>query len=113
MRRHLSIGSLSVRDAVAPVRPVRCRGSPQQKPMQAAGAVLRRFQRVCVVVVVGLAGALVGVVSDGVSAVAAKTRCRATAFVTNQVSGTVSTIDVKTRKKDPADIPVGPVPFGV
>jgi len=66
---------------------------------------MRRFRRVCVVVVLGLAGALVGVVSDGVSAVAAKTRCRATAFVTNQVSGTVSTIDVKTRKRTPPTFP--------
>jgi YVTN family beta-propeller protein len=36
-----------------------------------------------------------------------------TAFVTNQVNGTVSTIDVKTRTKDPADIPVGSLPIGV
>jgi YVTN family beta-propeller protein len=62
---------------------------------------------------VGLAGALVGVVPGGVSAVAARVRCRATVFVTNQGSGTVSTIDVKTRTKHPTDIPVGANPFGV
>jgi YVTN family beta-propeller protein len=63
--------------------------------------------------VLGLSGALVGVVPDGVSAVAAKTRCPATAFVTNGFVGTVSTIDVKTRTKDPTDIPVGSGPAGV
>jgi YVTN family beta-propeller protein len=36
-----------------------------------------------------------------------------TAFVTNQGSGTVSTIDVKTRIKDPTDIAVGTTPTGV
>jgi YVTN family beta-propeller protein len=36
-----------------------------------------------------------------------------TAFVVNQNSGTVSTIDVKTRKKNPADITVGQFPFQV
>jgi hypothetical protein len=44
-----------------------------------------------------LAAALVGVVPDGVSAVPARSRCRATAFVTNAQDATVSTIDVKTR----------------
>ena len=61
-------------------------------------------------VVFGLAGALVGVVPDGVSAVAARAGCRATAFVTNELSGMVSTIDVRTRTKDPTDVtdPSGP-----
>jgi YVTN family beta-propeller protein len=61
----------------------------------------------------GLSGALVGVVPDGVSAVTARGRCRATAFVTNMRSGTVSTIDVKTRTKHPTDIAVGPSPLEV
>jgi YVTN family beta-propeller protein len=72
-----------------------------------------RFRWLLGALVLGLSGALVGVVPDGVSAVAAKTRCRATAFVTNGASGTVSTIDVKTRTKDPTDIPVGSGPAGV
>jgi YVTN family beta-propeller protein len=55
----------------------------------------------------GLAGALVGVVPYGVSAVAGRARCRATAFVANASSGTVSTIDVKTRTKHPTDITTG------
>ena len=74
---------------------------------------MRRFRWVRGVVVLGLAGALVGVVPDGVSAVAARARCRATAFVTNAASGTVSTIDVKTRTKNPTDITVGAGPLGV
>jgi YVTN family beta-propeller protein len=65
------------------------------------------------VAVLGLAGALVGVVPDGVSAVAARSRCRPTAFVTNRESDTVSTIDVKSRAKNPTDIPVGTIPYGV
>jgi YVTN family beta-propeller protein len=36
-----------------------------------------------------------------------------TAFVTNNGSGTVSAIDVKTRKKHPDDIAVGAYPKGV
>jgi YVTN family beta-propeller protein len=36
-----------------------------------------------------------------------------TAFVTNSGSGTVSTIDVKTRTKHPDDITVGPLPLRV
>jgi YVTN family beta-propeller protein len=36
-----------------------------------------------------------------------------TAYVVNSASNTVSTIDVKTRTKDPTDIPVGPHPTGV
>ena len=74
---------------------------------------MRLFRWARGVVVLGLAGALVGVVPDGVSAVAARSRCRATAFVANQVSGTVSTIDVQSRTKNPTDIPVGSGPVGV
>jgi YVTN family beta-propeller protein len=74
---------------------------------------MRRFRWVRVVLVLGLAAALVGVVPDGVSAVAARARCRATAFVTNMRSGTVSTIDVKSRTKHPDDITVGANPKGV
>jgi YVTN family beta-propeller protein len=51
--------------------------------------------------------ALVGVVPAGASAVPARSRCRSTAFVANSASGTVSTIDTKTRTKDPTDITVG------
>jgi YVTN family beta-propeller protein len=71
------------------------------------------FRWVRGVVVLGLAGALVGVIPDGVSAVAARARCRPTAFVTNIGSGTVSTIDMKTRTKNPTDITVGPFPAGL
>jgi YVTN family beta-propeller protein len=74
---------------------------------------MRRFRWARGVVVLGLAGALVGVVPSGVSAAPARARCRQTAFVTNSVSGTVSTIDVKTRTKHPADIAVGAYPKGV
>jgi YVTN family beta-propeller protein len=73
---------------------------------------MRRFRWVLVGLVLGLAGALVGVVPDGVSAVPARKECRSTAFVANTFSGTVSTIDVKTRTKNPTDIPVGPLPAG-
>jgi YVTN family beta-propeller protein len=76
------------------------------------GAAMRRSRSVLVVGVLALAGALVALVPSGAPTLATR-RCRATAFVTNNMSGTVSTIDVKTRKKDPSDIPVGPVPFGV
>jgi hypothetical protein len=69
---------------------------------------MRRFPWVLGVLVLGLAGALVGVVPDRVSAVATRAPCRPTAFVTNNASGTVSTIDVKTRTKHPTDITVGP-----
>jgi len=72
-----------------------------------------RFRWVLGALVFGLAGALVGVAPHGVSAVAARSRCRATAFVPNLGSGTVSTIDVKSRIKNPTDITVGPEPFGV
>jgi YVTN family beta-propeller protein len=74
---------------------------------------MRRFRCARGVVALGLAGALVGVVPDGVSAVPARKECRATAFVTNALSGTVSTIDVKTRTKHRTDIPVGTDPFGL
>jgi YVTN family beta-propeller protein len=74
---------------------------------------MRRIRWLRVVVVLGLAGALVGVVPDGVSAAAGRARCRATAFVTNSGSGTVSTIDTKTRTKNPTDITVGSFPDGV
>jgi YVTN family beta-propeller protein len=71
---------------------------------------MRRFRWARGVVMLGLAGALVGVVPSGVSAGAGRERCRATAFVT---SNPVSTIDVKTRTKHPDDIPVDPFPFEV
>jgi YVTN family beta-propeller protein len=74
---------------------------------------MRRFRCVLGVLVFGLAGALVGVVPDGVSAAAPRGRCRATAFVTNANSGTVSTIDVKTRTKHPTDVSVGLQPGSV
>jgi YVTN family beta-propeller protein len=74
---------------------------------------MRRFRWPVGVLVLGLAGALVGVVPDWVSAVAARARCRATAFVTNSASNSVSRIDVKTRTKHPTDIPVGPSPLEV
>jgi YVTN family beta-propeller protein len=64
-------------------------------------------------VVFGLACALVGAVPDRASAVARRARCRATAFVANNGSDTVSTIDVKTRTKDLTDITVGTLPLGV
>src|SRR5262245_14800627 len=66
-----------------------------------------------VVVVLGLAGALVGVAPERVSAVPARARCRPTVLVANGVSGTVSTIDAKTRRKDPNDILVGTQPVSV
>ncbi len=72
---------------------------------------MRRSRSALVVVVLGLAGALV--VPGRVSAVPVRTPCRATAFVANTGSGTVSTIDVKTRTKDPTDIPVGSEPGSV
>jgi YVTN family beta-propeller protein len=72
-----------------------------------------RFRWVLGVLVPGLAAALVGVVPVGASAVAPRARCRATALVANSGSGTVSTIDVKTRTKNPDDITVGTAPFRV
>jgi len=72
-----------------------------------------RFPWVRGVVVLGLAGALGGVVPDGASAVAGRAPCRATAFVTNSASNSVSTIDVKTGRKNPDDIPVGAAPLGL
>jgi YVTN family beta-propeller protein len=70
---------------------------------------MRRFQWVRGVVVLGLSGALVVVVPAGASAVPGRGPCRATAFVPNFGSGTVSVIDVRTRTKDP-DITVGSEP---
>jgi DNA-binding beta-propeller fold protein YncE len=46
-------------------------------------------------------------------AVPARARCRPTVFVTNALTGTVSTIDVKTRTKDPTDITLGTLTGGV
>src|SRR5215218_6603342 len=74
---------------------------------------MRRFRCVRGVVVLGLAGVLVGVVPDGVSAVAGRARCRATAFTANTGSDSVSTIDVKTRTRNPTDITVGAAPLGL
>src|SRR5262249_58759554 len=65
------------------------------------------------VVVWGSARALVSVVREGASAVAARARCRATAYVANADGGSVSTIDVRTRTKNPTDITVGSGPFGL
>src|SRR5262249_24461631 len=65
------------------------------------------------VVVFGLAGLLMGVVSSGATAVPARSRCRATAFVADGESSTVSTIDVKTRTKNPTAIAVGMTPITV
>jgi YVTN family beta-propeller protein len=73
-------------------------------------AAMQRFRWVRGVVVLGLAGTLVGVVPVGASAAAARSRCRPTIFVANAGSGTVSTIDAKTRTKKPADIAVVPTP---
>jgi YVTN family beta-propeller protein len=73
---------------------------------------MRRFRLVLGVSAFGLAGALAGVVPNWGSAVPARSRCRPTAFVTNG-SGTVSTIDVKARTKDPTDITVGALPVVV
>ncbi len=74
---------------------------------------MRRFRWVRGVLVLGLADALVGLVPDGVSAGPARKECRATAFFTNTYSGTVSTIDVKTRTKHPTHITVGTLPYGM
>src|SRR5262245_12769366 len=91
-------------------RPFSPTGAGEDSEAGAQG--MRRFRWVRVVVVFGLAGALVGV-APGVSAVAGRCRCRATAFVSNAGSGSVSTIDVTTRTKNPTDIPVGPFPVGL
>jgi YVTN family beta-propeller protein len=74
---------------------------------------MRRFRWVRGVLVLGLAGALVGEVPGGASAVAGRARCRPIAFVTNGIGGSVSTIDVKTRTKDPTDITLEPGVVGV
>src|SRR5215471_11871721 len=80
--------------------------------MARQGAAMRRI-RVLVVVVFGLAAALVGAVPDSVSAVPARGRCRATVFVANELNDTVSTIDATTGIKNPADIAVGSAPVQV
>jgi YVTN family beta-propeller protein len=72
---------------------------------------MRRFRLVGGVLVLGLAGALV--VPSGGSAEAGRAPCRPTAFVADNGSDTVSTIDVKTRTKHPTDITVGELPIGV
>src|SRR5215207_7427057 len=72
---------------------------------------MRRFRWVLGVVVLGLAGVLM--VPGGASAVPTGSRCRPTAFVVNALSASVSTIDVRTRTKNPADIPVSRDPFGL
>ena len=74
---------------------------------------MRRFRWIHGVVVFASVATLVGLVPHTVPAVAAHVRCRATAFVTNSASDSVSTIDVKTRTKHPTDIPVGSAPLGV
>jgi uncharacterized protein YycO len=72
---------------------------------------MRRFRWIHGFLMLGLAGALVGVVPDGVSAVA-RSRCRATAFVAITANNTMSTIDAKTRTKHWTDIAVGANPLG-
>jgi YVTN family beta-propeller protein len=74
---------------------------------------VRRFRWVRGVLVFGLAGALVGLGPARLSSVPARRRCRPTAFVANTGSDSVSTIDVRTRTKDPTDIAVGTYPSGV
>jgi YVTN family beta-propeller protein len=77
------------------------------------GAAMRRIRWGRGALVFGLAGALVGVVPSRVPAAPARSRCRPFAFVANRLSGTVSAIDVKTRRKNPTDIAVGFLPFTV
>src|SRR3989442_1465225 len=72
---------------------------------------MRRSRSALVVVVLGLAGALV--VPGGASAGAAPSRGRPHPLVGNAGSGTVSTIHVKARAKDPTDITVGSTPSWV
>jgi YVTN family beta-propeller protein len=74
---------------------------------------MRRFRWVRGAVVLGLSSALAGVVPAGMSAVAGRARCRATAFITNALSDSVSTIDVKTRTKHRPTFSVGSQPIGV
>src|SRR5262245_13956632 len=73
---------------------------------------MRRSRSVLVVVVLGLAGAVMGVIPSG-AAVPARSRCRPTAFVANNGGGTVSAIDVITRTKYPTDMKVGEGPAGM
>jgi YVTN family beta-propeller protein len=69
-----------------------------------------RSRSVLGALVLGLLGALVGVVPRA-SAGPARSSCRATAYVTS--GGAVSTIDVKTGTKNPTDITVGAGPVRV
>ena len=73
------------------------------------------FRRVPWVLVCGGLLGLVGVVPEAGSAVAEskKAACSPTAFVTNTLSDSVSTIDVKTRTKNPTDLAVDTIPVGV
>ena len=64
----------------------------------------------CLTVIVAAAG--LTVVSGPSPAAGASTNC-GTAYVTNPGSGSVSTIDVATRTKNPTDITVGNHPPGV
>jgi|SRR5262249_3352683 len=72
---------------------------------------MRRFPLVPVVVAFGLAGALASAAPTGASTRATRRRCRATAFVANNGSDTVSTIDMNARTKNPGDIAVGASPL--
>jgi DNA-binding beta-propeller fold protein YncE len=74
---------------------------------------MRRFRWVRGILVLGLAGALAGVVPSGASVVAGRPRYRQTAFVSNTGGDSVSAIDMKTRTKNPADITAVPAPSGV
>src|SRR5262249_53901346 len=93
------------------------RARPRRRSRRVAGdapdVAMRPLRWVRGVVVLGLAGALVGVVPNGVAAAAGRQRCRPTAFVTNRDGSTVSTIDVKTKTKNPTDIPVDSQPSSV
>jgi hypothetical protein len=75
-----------------------------------AGAAMRPSRCLQRVSMFGLVGALP---VDRVTAIPARERCRATAFVTHTYGGTVLTIDVNTRTKHPTDITVGTGPIGV
>ena len=63
--------------------------------------------------VAGAFGTLASATTGGASVLSSRARCRSTVFVPNYVSNSVSTIDVKTRKKNPTDIPVGAGPSGM
>jgi hypothetical protein len=85
---------------------------PNERLVRSKAAAMPWFRWGLGVLVLGMAGALVSVVPDGVSAVTAGKECRATAHVANAGSHSVSTIDVKTRTKNPTDI-VAPNSGGV